>query len=109
MKQLNGDMGVVEGLAKQGDDPSVVRIIEHHFVSTAIENLKELLRIGEMLGFEAGEIAATEDGAFCADLLTEEPIDLNTRGRESLVMLALADGFGCSYDGWGTFVMEPGA
>jgi regulator of RNase E activity RraB len=105
VKRLDLDRRTVEGLRSQGDDSAVARIIEHHFVADNHDDLHALLRVGEMLGFEAAD-SAQPNARPAADLLTEQPISLNERAIESLAMLSLAEAFQCKYEGWGTFVMK---
>lgn len=106
--QLGTDAQIKQALIERGDDESKSHTIEHHFLSEQREPLSELEPVGRMLGFNASEIwdETTDEGVpyFTMNLLSDTTTHLQGLGRESLLMTALAEAFGVSYDGWGTHV-----
>ncbi len=106
--QLGTDAQIKQALIERGDDESKPHTIEHHFLAEQPVPLSELERVGRMLGFNTSEIweETTDEGGryFTMNLLSNTTAHLEGLGRESLLMTALAEAFGVSYDGWGTHV-----
>jgi len=106
--QLSTDAQTKQALNDRGDDETKLHTLEHHFLAEQSEMLSELAQVGQMLGFNVSEIwnEETDDGTryFTMNLLSDTTTQLQRLGRESLLMTALAEAFGASYDGWGTHV-----
>lgn len=106
--QLDTDARIKQALNERGDDETLTHTIEHHFLAEQSDMLSELSRVGQMLGFNASEIweEKMDEGArlFTMNLTSDTTTQLQGLGRESLLMTALAEAFGASYDGWGTHV-----
>jgi regulator of ribonuclease activity B len=110
LHQIQLDLKTVEALENRGTNLHAVHKIEHHHLSKSEESLSELLRLGKILRFQPSGITrdVDENGRpyFYADLVSDQYIETSLLNCESLLMLGLAEAFGCEYDGWGTEVEE---
>jgi regulator of RNase E activity RraB len=99
------DGAVKESLESSADDENKIHRIDHNFTADAPEPLEELAGCALALGFEHSPIAHVEyEGKvyWSFNVLSDRDTKLPFLTRESILMLALGEAFGVTYDGWGT-------
>jgi hypothetical protein len=104
-QQLNGDIGVISNLEKNGDDGTAARRTDFWFYGqrTHLEALaKELAPWGYVIDRWLDE----PEGAV---LFTETSVDFGTFQEVTPVLVGAAEKHGVTYDGWETFVVRPDA
>jgi regulator of RNase E activity RraB len=104
------DLELKQQLQSHGDNEAAMHVLEHHFIAENKPSLEALAKAGRILGFGASEIiegvSKTHDIYFCFDLLSESGTGMNEVARQSILMLALGEAYGASYDGWGTLIAK---
>jgi regulator of RNase E activity RraB len=108
--QLAGDHAVIQRLIQAGDDPRQPHVIDHHMLSSTELSLKELSRVAQLLAFQVTPVTreTTQDSKleFSCYLKTMSTTALPFISRQSILMAALAEAFGCTYNGWGAQIVK---
>jgi regulator of RNase E activity RraB len=103
------DGAVKQSLRSNSDDEAKIRAVDHHFIADASKPLEELGGCAGALGFRFSEISEEErDGIrqWSIDITSDRDTKLILLTRESILMLAIAEAFGATYDGWETQIVE---
>lgn len=110
--KLSASQQLFEALDDDGDSLEAIHLIEHFFVADKAEKLEKLLEMTDFLGY--GRTGVQEENApkigryHCCNVLSHAPIlgedyaVFVAPAREAIIMMSIAEAFGCSYDGWGT-------
>ena len=107
--QIVGEIAVKKSLQQRGDDGRAVHTINHQMLAPTAAALAAVIEVAKVLGFESTPIHRNDR----ADGTPQFSCDLNSKGttifaalaRQSILMGALAEGHGCTYNGWGTMVV----
>lgn len=103
------DGAVKQSLVDSSDDENKIHAVEHHFIADTSTPLEELSGCTGALGFRHSDIVESEHNGeryWSLDVISDRDTKLNSLTRESIFMLALAEAFGATYDGWGTLIMK---
>jgi regulator of RNase E activity RraB len=106
--QVIADIGVLESLAKHGDDASAMHTIEHfaYFPSEAVAT--EFSNWLRELGYVVSRRSSNPDGQFCVEFTHQGTVRLPDISSHSVKLRRQAKKMGGNYDGWGTLVCKPG-
>lgn len=99
--QLNGDMGVISNLEKNGDDGIASRKTDFWFYGDR-DGLAGLVRDLALLGYSVDHWLNDPEGVV---LTCETPVDFDTFRKITPVLLGTAQRHGLTYDGWETFAL----
>lgn len=102
---------IIEELLDDGSDPEGLYSIEHHFASDNFEDLEKVAVEAYKLSYDVTDAEELEldDGSiiFCCDAVREMPLDPELINQQVAQLLALADRCDVTYDGWGTYFVDP--
>ncbi len=108
-KRFAMDGAVKQSLIDNSDDENKVHAVEHHFIADTSTPLEKLSGCTGALGFRHSDIVETEHNGnrhWSLDVISDRDTKLKLLTRESIFMLALAEAFGATYDGWGTLIAK---
>ena len=100
---------LLDELRKHGANFNKLHPLEHHFLCTSQEFLKELMKKGESIGYKSakfGEGDSEDIKYWYGDLIKETQLNLSIINSENSLMLRLACEFKANYDGWGTPIIK---
>jgi hypothetical protein len=103
-RQLNGDMGVISNLQKNGDDGLVPRRTDFWFYGE-LEHLASLVEELGPWGYVVDRWLEDPQGVV---LFSETSVDFDTFRGITPVLVGAAEKHGVTYDGWETFVVRLG-
>lgn len=102
---------IIEELLDDGSDPEALYSIEHHFASDNFEDLEKAAVEAYKLSYEVTDAEELEldDGSviFCCDAIREMPLDPDLINEQVTQLIELADRCDVTYDGWGTYFVDP--
>lgn len=101
-RQLNGDIGVISNLEKNGDDGFASRKTDFWFYGATSALEKIVTDLGPW-GYVVDHWLKDPEGVV---LTTETPVDLETFREITPVLIATAERHGATYDGWETIVVR---
>src|SRR5438067_10725119 len=104
-KRFAMDGVVKQSLMSNSDDENKIHAIDHHFIADTSKPLEELSGCTGAIGFRHSDITESEDDGkrqWHLDVISDRDTKLKLITRESIFLLALAEAFGATYDGWGT-------
>jgi hypothetical protein len=102
-RQLNGDLGVISNLQKNGDDGEAPRKTDFWFYGPR----PDLERLNAELAPQGYKVDHWLDEPLGVVLTRSMPVDFDTFREVTPVLVAAADKHGVTYDGWETFVIQP--
>lgn len=98
---------IIQQLLDDGSLPDALYIIEHHFSSEDFDVLEKLAVEAFKLDYEVSDAEELEDEEgelfFSCDVVCEMHLQAEKIDEQCELMFKLANKFGVSYDGWGTY------
>lgn len=102
---------IIEELLDDGSDPEGLYSIEHHLASDNFEDLEKAAVEAYKLSYDVTDAEELEldDGSviFCCDAVREMPLDPELINEQVAQLVELADRCDVTYDGWGTYFVDP--
>ena len=112
--ELQGNVPVKQRLSDAGDDERQPRDVSFQLLSDSREQLEEAVKHARMFAYTLHRPIAEQqrgsDGSarYSAHLWTNTVTVLPILMRHCAVMLAIADAFGCQFNGWDAKVIRTG-
>ncbi len=103
-QQLNGDLGVISNLERNGDDGASARRTDFWFYGQR----SDLVALAEELAPWGYSVDRWLDDPEGVVLFTDTSVDFETFRDVTPVLVGTAEKHGVTYDGWETFVVGPG-